>query len=136
MGLFDYVRCEAPLPDGYQGELQTKEFPDPYMLTHVITKDGRLMQAHILRIEEVPEAERPYPNEPKGSILRWAGSQRVVTELRDTNFHGMFTFGGLETIGYEPDEKYGPRGRPVYCDHDYVAKFTDGQLIEIRIYAE
>jgi hypothetical protein len=52
--------------------------------------------------------------------------------MRDANFHGMFCFGGLETIGYEPDARFGARGRPIYKDHAYEAKFTDGHLIEIR----
>lgn len=129
MGLFDYVRCENPLPDGYVGELQTKDFDDPYMLTHVISKNGRLMRCILSRVEEVPKQERPYPNDD--GILGWAGSQRCITELRDANYHGMFFFGGLETTGYEPDERYGRRGRPIYKSHDYIAKFTDGQLVEI-----
>lgn len=113
MGLFDYVRCEAPLPDGYDGELQTKDFDDPYMLTHVITKEGRLMQCVLLRIEEVPKAERPYPDAPDDSFDAIIGSQRSVTELRDANFHGMLGFYGSG-------------------EHEYAAKFTDGQLVNIE----
>jgi len=26
MGMFDHVRCEVPLPDGFKGEMQTKDF--------------------------------------------------------------------------------------------------------------
>jgi hypothetical protein len=26
MGMFDYVRCGVPLPDGFEGELQSKDF--------------------------------------------------------------------------------------------------------------
>ena len=133
MGMFDYVRSEMPLPDGYEGELQTKHFDDPYMVTHVISKDGRLMQAVIVRTEIVPKAERPYPEAPDGSALAWCGSQRTIVEMRDADYHGMFYFGGLETIGHEPDERYGPRGKPIYKYHDYVAKFTDGQLVDIRM---
>jgi hypothetical protein len=36
MSLFDYIVCEAPLPDGFTGELQTKDL-GCYMLTHVIS---------------------------------------------------------------------------------------------------
>jgi hypothetical protein len=114
MGMFDYVRCEVPLPDGYAGELQTKDFDSPYLLTHVITKEGRLLQGVLLRIEEVPKAERDYPDAPDDDIRSWIGSQRHVTEQRDANFHGMLSFYGLG-------------------DHEYVAKFTDGQLVGITL---
>jgi hypothetical protein len=43
MGMFDYLRCEVPLPDGARpAELQTKDF-DCDMLTHVISSTGQLL---------------------------------------------------------------------------------------------
>jgi hypothetical protein len=43
MGMFDYIRCEVPLPDGANPpELQIKDF-DCDMLTHVISPDGQLL---------------------------------------------------------------------------------------------
>lgn len=42
MGMFDYVRCELPLP-AHQGEqYQTKDFANPWMLEYVISPDGQL----------------------------------------------------------------------------------------------
>lgn len=120
MGLFDYVKCEVELPDGFKGELQTKDIDDPYMLTHRITAEGRLMQSHLVRIDVVPLEERDCkdPND----IRSFAGSQRHITEERDANFHGWFNFYGSEMDG----GKFGEF-------HEYDAKFTDGQLVEIRL---
>ena len=42
MGMFDYVRCEVELPDGFTGELQTKDLQCD-LVTHVIREDGRLV---------------------------------------------------------------------------------------------
>lgn len=67
MGMFDYIKCEAPLPDGFDGELQTKDF-DCEMTTHIITKDGRLM----------------------------LGSIRRVHKYEDANFHGLVHFYGTD----------------------------------------
>lgn len=45
MGLFDDVRCDVPLPDGFEGRsFQTKDFEDPYMDKYVITNAGRLVR--------------------------------------------------------------------------------------------
>lgn len=53
MGLFDYVKCEYPLPDGEDGsclEFQTKDFDDPYMNHYCIRDDGTLW----LEGEQIP----------------------------------------------------------------------------------
>lgn len=128
MGMFDYICCEVPLPDGWAAdELQTKDF-DCEMVTHVITAAGRLLldQGHW---EGVPKEERPYPDADDWRSL--FGSIRRVPKMVDANFHGLVDFGGLEVLRYEPDGRYGPKGRPIYKSHDYIAKFTDGQLVEI-----
>jgi len=137
MGMFDYIRCEKPLPDGWglEGDvvgLQTKDF-DCEMVTHVITADGRLMLERVDRVEEVPKEKRPFPNAEAGTLESICGSISYVKSLHDSAFHGWVHFGGLEEIGRDPDEKYGPRGRPIYKDHRYRAKFTDGQLVEIVV---
>jgi hypothetical protein len=44
--MFDYVRCDAPLPDGRTtppDEFQTKDFDHPYLDHYVITQAGRLV---------------------------------------------------------------------------------------------
>ena len=73
MSLFDYILCEVPLPDGFTGELQTKDL-GCYLLTHVITKDGRLLLEHVDRIDCELETR--------------------ITSHRDANFHGMLRFYG------------------------------------------
>lgn len=59
MGMFDRVRSEIPLPDGFTGELQTKGF-DCILTTLLIRADGRLMIKEC-DWEEVPLEERPNP---------------------------------------------------------------------------
>lgn len=46
-GMFDWVVCEAPLPDGFKGELRTKSIdlqPGGRLRTYRIAPDGRLLQ--------------------------------------------------------------------------------------------
>lgn len=65
--MFDWVKCEVPLPDGWvHPEFQTKDFPDPYLDTYTIRADGRL-------------------------IRRAVGSEEA-----DLNFHGHFRFYSYE----------------------------------------
>ena len=118
MGMYDYVNCEYPLPDGKvypDGELQTKDF-ECIMDIVTITAEGRL----ILRDSHyatVPEEERPYFGTPKwdeSSLYHLAGSIRLVVDREyDANFHAEFEFYDLFTR--------------------YIAKFTNGQLDHIRV---
>lgn len=122
MGMFDYIRCEAPLPDGFKGQLQTKDF-GCQMVTHIITADGRLMLERIDETHIVPKAERPYPNEPDDHLLGMCGMLRDVRSQHDANYHGIVNF-------------YGSEGRSEnanYRWHEYNAKFTDGKLEKIEI---
>lgn len=133
MGMFDYIRCEVPLPDGWQPPddlLQTKDF-NCEMVVHIITKEGRLMLEQIDEMHVVPESERPHPGAP--GLLGMMGMLRSDKSIHDSNFHGIVNFYDLETTGYEPDERYGPKGRPIYKSHNYHAKFTDGQLVGIEL---
>lgn len=48
MGLFDEIRCDVPLPDGYDsggGWFQSKSFPDCFMCRYIMTSAGRLVDA-------------------------------------------------------------------------------------------
>ena len=101
MGLFDYIVCEVPLPDDFTGELQTKDL-GCYLLTHVITKDGRLLLEHVDRID--------YESETR------------FTSRRDANFNGMLKFYG----------SHGEREAGTDEWHEYNAKFVDGQLVSIE----
>jgi len=125
MGMFDYVRCETPLPDGFAGELQSKDF-DCRMTEIVIRADGRL-EIEDWEHESVPKAERPFPDAEPGSIKALCGMwRRANRRWRDLNFHGDFNFYGSE----------GRHGTPEYVWHEYIARFTDGRLAYIRDVAE
>lgn len=143
MGMFDYIRCEVPLPDGYDpgpAYFQSKDF-DCEMVTHVISKDGRMMldnghyelvpllERSMWKAEwgDGPEAEKEHPLEAA------CGCMHRIEKYEDANFHGLVNFYQLETVGHEPNERYGPKGRPIYKSHDYNAKFTDGQLVGIEL---
>lgn len=114
MGMFDYLQCDYPLPDGRVVEgpvFQTKEF-DCFMNIVRITSAGRiiLQDSHY---EDVPKAERPYPDAPDGSFKALCGCmRRVVDGESDAEFHGDLNF-------------YGDPG-------DFIARFTDGQLQWIK----
>ncbi len=121
MGMFDHVRCELPLPDGFTGELQSKDF-DCAMTEVVIGRDGRL-RIEVFEHESVPKTERPYPDAEKGSIWALCGAIRKVNRRwLDLDYHGDFNFYGSE----------GTAGTPEYRWHEYVARFTDGALTSIR----
>jgi hypothetical protein len=121
MGMYDYIRCEVPLPDGFTGELQTKDF-DCQLVTHIITKEGRLMKEQIDGYEEVPKAERPYPDASGNDFHRFIGSVRTITSRHDAKFHGIVNFYGCD----------GNHEDGTYQWHEYNAKFTDGQLVSIE----
>jgi len=116
--MFDYIRCEVPLPDGFETNLlQTKDF-DRKLVVHVITAEGRLLldRGHD---EEVPEHERPYANAPPGSPCRVIGIARHIPKMVDENFDGAVSLLGIED---------GP-----LITHEYKAIFKDGQLVEIQV---
>lgn len=114
MGMFDYVRCDVPLPDNWKpDELQTKDF-DCEMVTHIISADGRLLLDRGY-YEDVPLAERPYPDAEPDDWRSLCGILRRVQKYEDANFHGLVNFYGGDQGDW----------------HHYNAKFTNGQLIEI-----
>ena len=103
MGMFDYVRCEVPLPDGSstEGLFQTKDFDCPYLETYVIRKDGRL-------IHNKPRYDIDPPEAVSGEV--------------DTNHHGFLNFYDYDTT--------------TSIWREYMAKFTDGQLVDIELVPE
>jgi hypothetical protein len=111
--MFDYVRSQIALPDGFAGELQSKDF-DCELAIVEIREDGTLW---IERFEQevVPLAERPYPVADDWRAL--VGSMRRINERwEQIEFHGDMNF-------------YGSDG-DVW--HEYVARFTDGKLSLIK----
>lgn len=121
MGMFDYVKCERIMPDGLDGHgilFQTKDTPDQYMHIYTITEQGRLVNDKVHYIN-TPQEELPYPDAPKDSLLSLCGSMKKIVDIPDVdqNYHGLIEF------GYWDDKNN--------IIHNYIAKFTDGQLIGI-----
>lgn len=95
MGMFDYVHCDVPLPDGWVGKaMQTKDFGRT-MAKITITESGRLVTD-----------QRDW----------WRSDDPEPVDLQ---FHGVFRFYGC--------------GATVKDWHEYLAKFTDGQLVGIEV---
>lgn len=116
--MFDYVRSEIPMPDGFTGGLQTKEF-DCELAICRINADGTL---DIERFDQevVPLAQRPHPDATDWRQI--IGSMRRINERWERlDFHGVMSFYGME----------GRPGEPGYVWHEYAAKFTDGRLVSI-----
>jgi hypothetical protein len=124
MGMFDYIKCDVPLPDGFTGHgFQSKHFAcelDKY----TITADGRLVRRYVSDHEPVPESEWQYKN-PKGPLQEiWHESSKTkpVYSECDMNFHGVFNF--YTSSGKHDDG--------TFEWHEYTAKFTDGKLVKIE----
>ena len=107
MGMFDYLRCERVMPDGFDGrgqEFQTKDF-DCDMVEYRITDDGRLHQPLV-------------DGEPS---TRFDGGK--ANGWREMDFHGWLNF--YTYLGVES-------GKPNGEWHGYLAKFTDGRMVELK----
>jgi hypothetical protein len=111
MGLFDYILCEVPLPDVFAGKLQTKDL-GCCLLTHVITKDGRLWLEEVDRID--------YERETR------------TTSRRDANFHGTFRlYGGDTGEWHEYNAKF-VHGQLVSIERDMKAGERFRRLRHLR----
>ena len=109
MGMFDYVDCKAPLPDGKPTPpdlFQTKDFELPYMELYTITGEGRLVHHHV-EYESVKDDTRP---------LGWYLKPKSERDI-DLNFHGTLNF---YDYNLKTDES-----------REFNAKFTAGNLVEI-----
>ena len=122
MGMFDYVKCDAPLlvtiPDGPEYDKprwQTKDF-DNAMGTYTITAEGRLFR-EVVEWERTPEDELPEKDAPEGSLLRMFGCVRAKsrTNVAMPDYHGdVFFYDHLGAEWYE-----------------FRARFTEGKLASI-----
>ena len=130
MGFFDNVKLDldTPLPEfeptttinQVNAEWQTKDIKDPCMDTYVI-RDNRLYKiCH--EWEETPMGERVNVAGTNAPLVR-----PKKTWEEDTEFHGKFIF-------YTMIEEPGNTGKDLW--YEYQAKFTDGELINIRIVAK
>lgn len=123
MGMFDYVRCEMPLPETAVMPkdimFQTKDTPDKYMTVYTITADGKLSWRPY-EMEIVPKAERRFPDADDDSLLAMVGCmRRVEREPEFLDYHGDIFF---------------------YSYHEgawwkYKARFTEGVCQKITLEA-
>jgi len=113
MGMFDDIKCDAPLPDGHVSAgnwFQTKSLWC-CMDKFTITADGKLI-FHKRQYETVGDQEiRPGVFRPEYKLAH--------TEDIDMDYHGDVRF-----CGSGQDNKF----------VDYVARFTHGRLEWIRPY--
>lgn len=94
MGLYDNLRCKKPLPGGYGGLLQTKDFDDPYLEDYTIDDDGRLYR-------EPCWSAGPGPNDGKDPAQRHDMNWHGYLDLIDDNlqrYRAKFTDGQLVEI--------------------------------------
>ena len=116
MGMFDYINCEAPLPETEVAppslDFQSKDTPDQGMTVYTITADGRLMWRPY-EIEEVPREERPYPDD-EGFKGLFGSIRRIEKESEAVDFHGDIYF----YTSNHPDVGW----------WEYRARFTNGKL--------
>lgn len=136
MGMFDYVRSEIPLPDGFTGELQSKDF-DCTMTEIVIRANGRL-EIERFEYETTPKDERPYPDADEDSAMSFVGCIRKVNRRwEDMDYHGDFEFYGYERVGPQTFVPLYDGAKVGYYKgetrwHEYVARFSDGQLAWVK----
>jgi len=112
MGMFDCVRCDIPLPDGFTGELQTKDFG--CVLGVLLIRADRRLMIQDCEWEEVPPEER--------SDLKFPRFRAMNKRWRDLDFHGDFCFYGSG----KSDGEW----------HEYVARFSHGTLESINVTPE
>lgn len=95
MGMFDEIRCEAPLPDGFDASdewFQTKSFPDRCLCRYTITKAGRLVDSAGNDLE--PEGYLNfYTVDPLPE-----GDPEAETRSRWREYRARFVSAQLETI--------------------------------------
>ncbi len=94
MGLFDEIRCEVPLPDGYDASdvwFQSKSFPDCGMCRYTITCAGRLIDS--LGNDLEPEGYLNFYNNDRAADAAVTGGEPGWREYR-----ARFVGGQLQRI--------------------------------------
>ncbi len=100
MGMFDEIRCEAPLPDGAAPAevwFQTKSFPDPCMCRYTITRDGRLIDS------------RGNDLEPEGYVIFYTLDEPASGDRQWREYRARFVAGRLKRIVRVADDAPGDR---------------------------
>ena len=135
MGMFDYIKCQLPLPIGQDWKYQTKDTDRQGLVEHTITQEGRLV-LHDFEYELTPEDELPYAKElktmaqddPKRGWYQIIGSIRKrenTDQDVDQNFDGDIIF-------YPDVEHIEHEKMLIGKDHhlDYRATFRNGKCVE------
>ena len=92
--MYDYVKCDVPLPDGWDaGDLQTKHFGCEAD-TYTITRDGRLTRRYVSDLQDVPEMDIECEIIFHG-VFRFYGTDR---EKKWHEYAAKFTDGQLVKI--------------------------------------
>lgn len=135
MGMFDYVRCEYPLPgldDPTKIQFQTKDTDEQYMMHYRITKDGLLMRL-VGHIEDHSD-----PNAKPGSWQSLCGCMTFVKDGEELepycgvlNFYGDKHTGELISLNLKTgkDELH-PGPEPEWFE--YNAQFEGGRLLGVE----
>ena len=113
MGMYDYVKCEAPLDvAGMDGrKFQTKDTPAQFLDTYRITADGKLLHEQYVLREEVTDAA------PLGMYLHRDNPR----EVHLVNFTGSICFYGFKHAEH--------RAKDCRGWVSFVALFEDGVLV-------
>lgn len=125
MGMFDSLKCNYPLPlpleaidllpDVYSLEFQTKDF-DNTMSEYILDESGKLLY-NKCEYEWVDDDD---------AFLK--GTLKLISEeIVPHPYHGVVNFYFYETV-------YGPgEDQSVDVTVDYLAKFSDGYLVDIEV---
>lgn len=114
MGMFDFIRCEMPLPEPAPPkglELQTKDTPEQYLEPYRITADGRLVYEKRERVREGCDETSSNP------VKRLGHLRTISTQDVEIPYHGDIGFCGS-------DSRTGERW-------DYTARFTEDRCVRI-----
>jgi hypothetical protein len=117
MGMFDYIVCEYPLPDGADPskfEFQSKDL-DCALDTYTISKDGKLI--HDQNFDASPNEE---------------AMDTTTKKLTEIPYHGYLRFYGGNISGLGP-QGYITKNNEPPISREYRAKFTDGRVVNIEL---
>jgi hypothetical protein len=121
MGMFDWVKCEYPLPRKLEGVslFQTKSFNN-LMETYRIGSDGYLYHTPI-HYEFVEEEDRPYFGTKEWEInplTRIFGSIKDIESPEERLYYS----GRINFYWYDASNR---------ISHDYTAIFLDAKIVDI-----
>ena len=134
MGVFDYVRCEYPLPgldDPTSIRFQTKDTEEMWLHQYTITKDGRLV-SDVIHYEDRSDPKA----EPGPSTSLKGRKMSVKTGEKHCNYHGILRFygyaGDVRGIGM-PENLGQDEAHPEEAEwFEFEAAFTHGKLVEVK----